>query len=348
MQVKAHQLEGQLKKGLAPVYLICGDDPLQSAEACDSIRQAARQQGYTERELLHVDKSFDWNTLGDSANVMSLFAEQRLIELRLPSGKPGDKGGKALIEYCSRLPEDTVLLVISGKIDKRSHSTKWYKALDGVAVVCHLWPIETRELPGWIVKRASKKGLKLSPGAASLLADQVEGNLLAASQEVEKLALLYNDGVLLDEEAILQSVGSSARYDLFGMVDAALLGDAARLVKMFQGLRGEGNDPILVLWALGREVRSMAAMAGLLQQGASQSQVFSQYRVWDKRKPAVSAALKRHKLNSWRRMVLELSTIDRMVKGGSGNAWDELLQLALWVSGVRLFEESDRLMKHGY
>lgn len=347
MQVKAHQLSTQLKKGLAPVYVICGDEPLQLAEGCDAIRQAARAQGFSERELLHVESGFDWNQLLESANVMSLFAEQRLIELRMPSGKPGDKGAKALVAYCERPPEDTVLLVISGKLDKRAQGAKWFKALDAAGVSCHLWPVEPRELPSWIVNRASKKGLKLTPGAAALLADQVEGNLLAASQEIEKLALLYNEG-MLDEEAILQSVGNSARYDLFGLVDAALLGDSERVSKMFSGLRGEGSEPILLLWALGREVRSLASIAAAMQQGVPQGQLFAQHRVWEKRKAAVSAALKRHKLSSLRRMVLSLSEIDRMVKGGEGDPWDALLQLALWIAGVHLFQESDRLVKYGY
>ena len=195
MKLRPEQLSGHLQQGLKPIYLLSGDEPLQMMEAGDAIRQQARQQGANEREVLHADASgFDWNTLLNAANTLSLFAEQRLIELHLPNGKPGNEGSKVLCEYAARPPEDTVLMIRSGKLDKTTLNSKWGKAVDAAGVVMQFWPIKPEELPTWVRRRMQAAGLQTTPEAAALLAERVEGNMLAATQEIEKLLLLYGPG----------------------------------------------------------------------------------------------------------------------------------------------------------
>ena len=335
MQLSIEKLETHLAQGLAPVYFFSGDEPLQLGEAADAVRGTARAQGFTEREVMDVDKGFDWNNLIAAGNALSLFAERKLIDLRLPSGKPGKDGGEALMEYTARPPEDTVLLISSGKIDKRSQQTKWFQALDKLGVTLQVWPVEAREMPQWLARRLQSRGLHASPDAVAMVAERVEGNLLAAAQEVDKLLLLYGEGKLSAEQ-VETAVADSARYDVFNLVDVALLGEIPRLMRMLEGLRGEGVEPILVLWALSREIRNLAEMAARMEQGQAPERVMA--AVWAKRKPAVQAGLRRHNSARWQQMLRRAARLDRVVKGAAaGNAWDELLQLALLMAGRQLF-----------
>jgi DNA polymerase-3 subunit delta len=335
MKLFPEKLEAQLKQGLLPIYLFSGDEPLQLGEAADAVRRHAREQGFTEREVMHAEKGFDWNELLMASNAMSLFAEKRVIDLRLPSGKPGKEGGAALAEYAARPPEDTVLLITSGKIDKRSQSAKWYKALDKIGATLQVWPVETRDMPNWLNQRMRAHGLQPEREAVAVIAERVEGNLLAAAQEVDKLVLLNGKGPLSLEQ-VEAAVSDSARFDVFGLVDAALAGDAARASRMLDGLRGEGVEPILVLWALTREIRSLADMAAQIESGKGMDGVL--VRVWGKRKGPVKAGLQRHNRVRWQQMLRRAARLDRVIKGAAtGNAWDELLQLSLLMAGVRLF-----------
>ena len=335
MKVFPDKLEAALKKGLLPIYFFSGDEPLQMGEAADAVRRHAREQGFTEREVMHAEKNFDWNELLAASNSMSLFAEKRVIDLRLPSGKPGKDGGAALLEYANRPPEDTVLLISSGKVDKRSQSAKWYTALDKVGVTLQVWPVEAPDMPRWLDQRLRSRGLQPEPDAARIIAERVEGNLLAAAQEVDKLVLLIGSGPLSAEQAEA-AVADSARFDVFGLVDAALEGDAPRLTRMLDGLRGEGVEPILVLWALTRELRSLAEMAAKIEGGKGLDGVLGQ--VWGKRKGPVKAGLQRHNKARWQQMLRRAARLDRVIKGAAaGNAWDELLQLTLLMAGVPLF-----------
>ncbi len=334
MNVRAEQLKAQLAKGLAPVYLVSGDEPLQQGEACDTIRQRTREQGFSERQVMHVEAGFDWNALLAEANALSLFAEQKLIELRIPSGKPGTEGSKALLAYLERPPEDTVLLIISGKLDKNAQKAKWFKAVDKAGVSVQVWPVDAQQMPGWIEQRLRARGLQPEAGAAALLAERVEGNLLAAAQEVEKLVLSCAGGAL-SAERVEEAVANSARFDVFGLVDTALLGDVPHLMRMFEGLRAEGAEPLGLLWILAREIRSLADMAAQMQAGTPLDRVMA--RVWGKRKTAVRAGLQRHNALRWQQMLRRAGRIDRLAKGASGNAWDELLQLCLLMAGMPLF-----------
>ncbi len=336
MKLRFDQLQGHLQQGLRPIYLLSGDEPLQLGEAADAIRAAARAQGFAEREVMHVEAGFDWNSLASASNTLSLFAEQRLIDLRLPSGKPGRDGGAALSDYAANLPPDTVLLITSSKFDKNAAKSKWFKSLDTVGVTLQVWPVEAAELPRWVQQRMRMRGLNASPEAAQLLAERVEGNMLAAAQEVEKLRLLYGESSI-DAEMVEQGVADSARYDIFELVDTALLGNAERVARIMEGLRGEGVEPILILWALVREIRAMEEMAYEIEHGASVDAVMKSRWVWQKRQPVVRAGLQRHNQRRWSQLLRRAVRIDRMVKGAEqGNPRDELLQLALLMAGVRL------------
>jgi len=335
MKLRYEQLDSHLQQGLQPIYLLSGDEPLQVMEAGDAIRRTAREQGFADREVLHVEGGFDWGNLLAASDSMSLFAEQRLIELRMPSGKPGKEGGKVLVEYAANPPPDTLLLITCGKLDRSAQNSKWYKSLDKAGVTLIAWPVEPKALPGWVMHRMRSRGMQPTPEAAQMLAERVEGNMLAAAQEVEKLLLLYGESAI-DADQVEQGVADSARYDIFELVDTALLGDTVRTARVVEGLRGEGVEPVLVLWAMLREIRAMAQMADALQQGGSVDAVMEQQRVWNKRKAPVRAGLQRHNLKRWQLLLRRAGRIDRMIKGiESGNPWDELLQLALLMAGVR-------------
>ena len=321
---------------MAPVYLVSGDEPLQAGEACDAIRARARELGYGGREVIHVEAGFDWGVLHAAANSLSLFSERRIIELRLPTGKAGDAGSKALVEYAQRPADDAVLLVITGKLDKAVMAGKWVSALDRVGVVMQVWPVEVRQLPGWITQRMRARGMQPDAEGAALLAERVEGNLLAAAQEIEKLFLLYGTAQI-NLHAIAEAVVDSARFDVYGLVDSALAGDAARAARMLNGLRSEGVEPVLVLWALAREIRSLAEMAHEIQAGSAVDQVMAAHRIWEARKPLIKSGLKRNTRVQWQAMLHHAGQIDRIIKGVmSGNAWDEMLHLTLLMAGTRL------------
>ena len=339
MRIKPEQLLPHLKRGLARVYLVSGDEPLQAEECCDAIRAQARAAGYSEREVMNAAKDFDWSSLAQAAHTLSLFAQQRLLEVRIATGKPGDAGSTALCAYASDPAPDTILLVICPKLDAQTQKSKWFNALEQAGVTVQVWPVSAVEMPAWITRRMIAKGMQVSTDAAALLAERVEGNLLAAVQDIEKLYLLHGP-VRIDLDALTQAVADSARYDIFEFVDTALRGDAQRTARMLTGLRGEGAEPVLLLWALTKELRSLAGMAYDCQSGISTEQALVKYRVWDKRKLPVIHALQRHKLAAWQGWLRMASRIDRTIKGQyRGNVWDDLLQMSLEIAGVRLIKD---------
>ncbi|HSG10454.1 MAG TPA: DNA polymerase III subunit delta [Gammaproteobacteria bacterium] len=333
MQVKPEQLDAHLKKQLAPVYFISGDDPLRVMEAADAVRAAARAQGYDERDVLTVQTGFDWYSLQSEAGSLSLFSSQRVIDLRMPTGKPGREGAQALRDFAEQVPEDTLLLVTAGKLDPAARKSKWVQALDKAGVVLFIWPMDAREFNGWVAARMRRCGLEPTAEAVSMLADRVEGNLLACVQEIDKLYLLQGAGAV-DADAITRLVADNARFDVFGLVDAALAGKAARSIRILHGLEAEGTAPQIVLWALAREIRQLTAMATQVAGGQAIPGVLSRYHVWANRKTAVGTALKRLKPAECNAMLRHCASIDRISKGrGAGNAWDELLQLTCRLAG---------------
>jgi DNA polymerase-3 subunit delta len=341
-QLRPEQLTAHLKQQLLPVYFVHGDEPLQITECVDQIRATARQQGYTDRQVFSVEPGFDWDSLRAAADTLSLFSEQRILELRMPNGKPGDKGSRALRAYCEQLPVDTLLLIVSGKLEPAARRSKWVQSLESAGASITVWPVDVDHLPAWIDRRMRARGLQPDQESLQVLVDRVEGNLLACSQEIEKLFLLNGPGPV-DATTVSDSVARSARYDVFGLVDAALLGQAARSQHILSGLRAEGVDPTVVLWALSRELRTLAPLATDLKKSGSMGRVLTAGRVWEKRKTAVAAGLQRISPNKIQSMLRRCVQLDRVIKGrAAGSTWDELLQLIMQIAGVRLFENVSR------
>jgi len=337
MRIKYDNLENDLKKGLKPIYLVTGDEPLQQIEACDVIRRTARKQGFTEREVFHVERGFDWGQLFLSANSMSLFAEKKILELRFNSAKPGDVGSKALLEYCQSMNEDNILIISMPKIDASGQRAKWFKQLDQSAAVMQIWPIEMNQLPGWIAKRMRDKSLTPSRDAVLLLAEKVEGNMLAAAQEIDKLAI--NAPAEISVEDIIATVEDAAKFDVFKLVDAILMAKMKRATRIMQGLKATGEEPIYVLWALTREIRTMTSMAYAKHHGEAIGSILKKHGVWDKRAPLVKAALQRLSEKQWSLLLQRVLTVDQVIKGvKTGNPWDELLDLSFAMTGREILQ----------
>jgi len=295
VQLRAEQLESQLAKSLAPVYAVHGDEPLLALEAADAVRAAARKRGFTERQVLETGRGFDWSEFAHATQSLSLFAEKKLIELRLPSGKPGSGGAEAL----------------------------------AAGVLVDVWPVERSRLPAWISARLARQRQSASPEILEFLADRVEGNLLAAHQEVQKLALLLPPGELsLDD--VQAAVSNVARYDVQGLAEALLTGDLARYVRVLEGLRGEGEAPTYVLWAVSEELRAVSRILAGISAGRQVEQLFRENRVWRNKEAAMKAALRRFSQAAVDSALSHAAVIDRVIKGiAKGNAWDEFLKLGL-------------------
>jgi DNA polymerase-3 subunit delta len=290
--------------------------------------------------VFSADANFDWGNLLLAGASLSLFAQRRLLELRLPSGKPGDKGAAALLEYCANPAEDTLLLISLPKLDASAQKTKWGKALieGNQCQFIQIWPVDAQQLPQWINQRLSQAGLSAQRDAVDLIAARVEGNLLAAAQEIEKLKLLA-DGNQITVETVQAAVADSARFDVFGLVDAILNGEAGHALRMLEGLRGEGVEPPVILWALARELRLLAGLAQQFSQGVPLDKAFSQARppIWDKRRPLVSKALQRLSAQRWAALLQDAQRIDAQIKGqAEGSPWTSLARLSLLMAGQRL------------
>lgn len=313
------------------VYTVCGDEPFLVEEAAATVRAEARTAGYVEREVMHAARGFDWNRLAAASANLSLFGSKRLIELRIPDAKPGDAGSRAIVEYCERPAEDTVLLVIAGKPEGRK--AKWVAALQAAGPFQQMRPIPLRDLNGWIVGRMREKGLQPHPDAVELIAQRVEGNLLAAAQEIDKLALLHGSGPV-DLAAAREAVADSARFDLFQWTDATVGGDAARAMRMLDGLRAEGTEPVLMLWAITRELRTLASVVAAVARGESIDRALYSARVWESRKALVRNATSRLRPARVARLVQRAATADRVIKGmAPGSPWDELASLTVGLAG---------------
>lgn len=332
MKLPVQQLAQHLSKNVAPIYVVSSDDALLAQEAIDTIRDAANKAGYTERVRINIESSADWgNVFYSSTQSFSLFASKRLLELDLTTIKLNAASSKILQEYAQDTASDTILLIRTNKLDSKSEQSSWYKALDKVGVMITIWPITIDQLPAWILQRAKKLNLNLTKSAADYLASQVEGNLLAAAQELEKLRLLnFAASTTIDEKAIETAVSDNAHFDIFTLVDSALLGNSKRSLRILESLAAEDTEPTLVLWALARELRTMAELAKQTQQGISLATLFPKYRIWEKRQPNVRAFLQRHKQQTCWELLTHAAQIDRMIKGAeTGNVWDALGKLTL-------------------
>ena len=321
MKIQANQLSSHLLKSLAPCYLVTGDEFLLVDEALDTIRLAARKRGFTSRELHVATTGFDWNGLTASTGNYSLFAEQRIVELRLPTGKPGTAGSAAIIELVEQSGPELLFIVTGPKLDKSGGASKWAKSIDQKGVSLPLWPIGVRELPGWIANRMRAAGLQPDRDAVTLIADRVEGNLLAARQEIEKLRLILGEGKV-SAEAVNDAVANSSRYDVYKLTDAALAGNANRSVKILGGLRAEGVEPVIVMWALTRELRTLAKLDDVIRQGGDLGGAMQKSGVWSNRQGLVRSCISRHQHGDFHKMLKATGRADAAAKGQrAGNPW---------------------------
>lgn len=341
MKLAHNQLEQHLTKKLAPIYLISGDETLLVQEAVASIRHAARNAGFTERTMLTIEPGADWaKQLHAEAHSLSLFATKRIVELHLAGAKPNAAAVKILKDIAANPLTDVILIISTNKLDSKTEQTAWFKALDKSGITIPIWPIAIEQLPTWIMQRAKKSGLTFTPDAAKRLAEQVEGNLLAASQEIEKLGLLQTNKTI-DIHAIEQAVTDNARFDIFSLVECALAGNSQRCIRILDNLCAENTEPLLVLWALTREIRTLAELAKQTKQGVGLGVLFGKYRIWEKRQPGVRRFLQHHNQTSCWAMLSHGSQIDRLIKGAArGNVWSELQQLTLTIAGNAILKSS--------
>jgi DNA polymerase-3 subunit delta len=327
--LKAEQLESHLARELRPLYTIHGDEPLLALEAGDAIRARARTSGFSEREVLAAERGFKWGELAASGASRSLFGDKKLIELRLPSGKPGADGAEAIERFCEKLSPDILALVSLPRLDRAGQNSPWFKALEK-GVVVNVYPVDRARLPEWIAARLARQKQKAAPETLQFLADCVEGNLLAAHQEIQKLALLLPAGEL-DFDAVREAVMNVARYDAGKLTEAMLAGDRTRLARMLEGLRGEGEAPPRVLWILAEEIRAICRVQNGIATGRPLAEVLREARVWgDARQTLVGRAAKKLPHAALLAALEHAAKVDRVVKGVvKGDVWDELLQLGL-------------------
>ena len=328
--LRLEQLESHLARELRPLYTIHGDEPLLSLEAGDAIRARSRANGFSERVVLSAERGFNWSELVASGASLSLFGDKKLIELRVPSGKPGNDGAEAIVDFCEKLSPDILALVSLPRLDKSGQNSAWFKALEAKGVVVNIYPVERARLPEWIAARLSRQKQSAAAETLQFLADCVEGNLLAAHQEIQKLALLLPAGEL-DFDAVREAVLNVARYDAGKLTEAMLAGDRTRLARMLAGLRGEGEAPPRVLWILAEEIRAICRVQDGLAKGRSLIEVCRESRVWgDARQTLVGRAAKKLPRSALLAALEHAAKVDRVVKGVvKGDAWDELLQLGL-------------------
>ena len=328
MKISAKQLDANLRK-LAPLYAVHGAEALLALEAADRIRDAARKSGCTEREIFFAEPGADWNRFGMSGANLSLFASRRLVELRIPTGKPGVEGSRAIEAWCDKLPDDAVTLVMLPELDWQQVKTKWFEALDRAGVVVEAKPVSRDELPEWLAARLARQQQRASVETLEWLADRVEGNLLAAKQEVEKLALLVPAGEVT-LEAIREAVTDVSRFESEALLEAIQAADPGRIARVVAALQAEGEPLPLLLWTLTEELRLMIALA------AGQRP-----RRWlpPERSSALQQAARRHTTATFHRELLRAHHIDRMIKGvETGDPWDAILELSLGIAGKPVLE----------
>jgi DNA polymerase III subunit delta len=329
MRLESEQLKQHLQRGLKSLYAVYGDEPLLALEAADLIRAAARHAGFAEREILTADAGFAWQQLAMSSRSLSLFGSKKLIDLRVPSGKPGAEGALAIKDFCSAIGSDIMGLVLLPKLDRQSTSSEWFGALASQGVVVSAKAVQRVQLPQWIAGRLAVQGQSADAETLQFMADRVEGNLLAAYQEVQKLALLFAPGKLGFEQ-VKEAVLEVARYDVFKLSEAMLMADPVRVTRILEGLRGEGVAPPLVLWALSEDIRALLKIVNGLEQGKGLQQLLREVRVWGARQELMQRAAKRSRKSMLEDALLQAARLDRMIKGlARGNIWNEFLQLGL-------------------
>ncbi|GKS69534.1 DNA polymerase III, delta subunit [Nitrosomonas sp. PY1] len=328
---------------MASLYVLFGDEILLMVEAMDLILFHAQQLGYTEREIYTVEQHFNWLSLRNASNSLSLFGSRKIIDIRIPSGKPGKEGGGMIEAYCASIPPDTLTLVTLPKIDKATQNAAWFKALENRGVVIPFNAIEREQLPDWIAKRLEKQQQKTDTATLRFMVDQVEGNLLAAHQEIQKLALVYPAGHLsLDE--VRAVIFNMARYDVYQLADALIALDQERFARILSALKNEGMAPLLILTVLTEQIRQLINLRKGINSGRPIASLLQTERIWKNRQKTVMNAVKQLKFESLRQAILHAARMDRMMKGiVDGDIWNELQQ---FVTILAVNADAPMLLEH--
>lgn len=335
MRVAPDELPRRLEGGLPPAILLFGEEPLLIDESARRVRSAAAERGFTDRIPLSADSNFDWGRLAGSSRTLSLFAERRMIELGLPTGRPGDSGTRALAEYCEAADQDVCLLVSTGRLDARTKQAKWVKTLDACGWIVEHRALSPRQFNGWFRRRLRDKGLTLDNDTIERMCHFLEGNLLAAAQEIDRAALFAERDGRVDPDAIAQGLADHARFNVYAAVNACLDGDAHKALRILKLLRNEGTEPVIVSWTMAKELRMLVRIEHGLRTGQQKGQLFKSHKIWSTREPLVNAALSRLGAMQLERLTRQMARCDRVVKGrASGDIWRELEALALMMCDI--------------
>jgi len=346
MRVALEELAARLKSSgnnLPKIVLLNGNEPLLVEEALDDARQVLKEIGFSERLKYQLETGFDWNNLTGVGQAMSLFAERRVIEFRVPKSL-GVPGTKAITEYCQNPPEDDLLIVLMPALDKRQRSAKWVKAVESVGWIADGYEVSAQQFPLWLKKRLQSRALRVENGVVELMVEQLEGNVMAAAQEVDKLQVLAEDGAVT-LKLVTESLADQARFDVYALTDGCLVGDFGRVLRVKARLQSEGLEPVIVAWALVREIRTLAAISAGILAGGNRGMLFKQNRIWSKREPSVNAALQRHDSDTWYDLLNQAAHLDQSLKGQRysevGNLWYQIEQLCAKMCAVPLASAID-------
>ena len=333
MNIKPEQLHSSVSNQMASTYFAFGAEILLVEQSLSTIKAAARENGFTERFRFDIDGNYSWDSMFSLISSPSLFAEKRIIECRLTSGKIGVRGSKALTEIVEALPEDILLIISSGKLEMVQQKSKWFKALDKNGVIIQHWEVQSNQLVGWITRNMTQLGLDSNIEAANAIAYCTEGNLLATMQEIEKLKIAYPDGKINLKE-YLDQIDQQSQYSVFGLIDSALLGDTDKVNKIFNSLVDDSIPPVILISSLYREITNLVMMSIELKTNDTLESILNKHRVWQKRKPFISNALKKHSYQKLQKILLKLGRIDRSLKGMDNlNVYDELQNVVISLSG---------------
>jgi len=333
MKIKPDQLSKNLSNGLESLYFLFGPEILLVEQSLTLIKQAAKKNDFSDRVRFDIDGLFPWDTINSEMASPSLFTQKRIIECRLTTGKIGIKGSKALTELVDTLPDDILLIISTGKLDMNQQKSKWFKALDKNGVIIQHWEVQNEHLVGWITNQMTQLGLKTNKEVSEAIAYCTEGNLLASMQEIQKLQIAYPDGHI-NADKFLNQIEQKSHYSVYGLIDTALKGDSTKVNKIFNSLVEETTPPVIIISSLYREIKSLATMSVQLEHNEPIESILAKHRVWQKRKPLISNALKKHSYQRLQKLLLSLGRIDRSVKGMDNlNVYDELRSVLITLSG---------------
>lgn len=332
MKISYQQLDTHLRNNLLPIYLLSGNEPLLIQEARDTIRSKARAAGFSETERFDANKDFDWQKLVESASELSLFGDKSFVEIKL-NNKPNAASAKLFTQFIENINPNKIILISTEKLDSTTQKSNWVTAINKIGVIITIWPIEGSQFKQWVEQRLKQNNLVCDQSAIQFLVHQTEGNLLALSQEIEKLKLLYNKGPI-NLEQMTSAISDNARYDIFNFIDIILENNHSQITRVLQKLRDEAIEPTLLLWALVREIRSLIHILEDLTNKFSWDEVVKKHRIWDKRQQMTKKTLKQHTQKSLHGLLLHAEKIDHIIKGSlRGNFWDEIELLSFALSG---------------